>query len=618
LAALGARLAPAQNVTATVAVGGNPSAIAVNPVTNKIYVEIGGDNVAVIDGATNSFTTFNAGSVGSMAVNPVTNKVYISNGPFSGIPSPQQISVVDGETNAATVIAPGSAGPTAVNPVTDKVYVSTLNGVTVIDGATNAATSVAAEGTAGAVAVNLVTNTIYVANSTLSGGGTVPYMMVIDGTSNQASVVYGAGAGPIAVNTVTNAIYVANEGYNDVIVIDGATNGTAAVPLGINPSTIALNPVTNTIYVGSFSGNAVTAIDGATNATTTIPVGPGTQEIVVNPVTNQVYVLDASDVTVIDGATNATSTLAIGTTPQDIAVNPVTGNVYVANNGSGDVTVIGGAPVPSAPPAARLTNLSVRAQVGTGADILIPGFVVTGRGAETLLIRADGPSLALFGVPGLLAQPSLAVFDSAGTMVASNTGWGANSNPTQIAAVAAQVGAFPLPSGSADCALLVTLPPGTYTAHISGVNNTVGVALAEVYEVSSTGTRLVNLSTRAQVGSGANIIIPGFVVSGGSEDLLVRANGPALAQYSVAGFLDRPNLSVFDSSGALKAANSGWASADIGLIAGFDAAVGAFPLQPGSADSAQVVRLAPGGYTIQVSSLDSSTGVALAEVYEAP
>jgi hypothetical protein len=244
--------------------------------------------------------------------------------------------------------------------------------------------------------------------------------------------------------------------------------------------------------------------------------------------------------------------------------------------------------------------------------------VVTGSGSETLLIRADGPGLVQFDVPGILSQPSLAVFDSSGTMVASNTGWGTNSNPAQIAAVGAQVGAFSLAAGSADCALVVTLPPGTYTAHVSGVNNTTGVALAEVYEVSSSGTRLVNLSTRAQVGSGANLIIPGFVVSGGSENLLVRADGPALAQYGVAGFLTQPVLKVLDSSGAVKAANSGWASADVGLMAGFDAAVGAFALVPGSADSAQVVRLAPGGYTMQVSSLDGSTGVALAEVYEAP
>ncbi len=617
LAAAGAKDALAQNPTSTVSVGGYPSSIVVNPVTNKVYVEIGGDTVAVIDGATNAFTTFAAGSEGSIAVNPVTNKVYISNGPFSGIVSPLQVTVFDGVTNGVAIIAPGSAGPLAADPVTNMVYVSTLSGVTAIDGATNAATLIPDEGTEGAIAVNPATGKIYVANSTLSGGGTVPYMTVIDGATNEASTLYGAGAGPIAVNPVTNMIYVANLGYDDVIAIDGATGSATALPLGANPTSIALNPVTNIVYAASFEDNNVTVIDGSTNATTTIPVGANPQAIEVNPVTNQVYVLDSGDVTVIDGDTNTTSTVAVGAHPQGIALNPVTGNVYVANNASGDVTVIAGAAA-STPPAARLSTISVRAQVGTGAGILIPGFIVSGSGAETLLIRADGPGLAQFNVPGVLAQPSMAVFDSTGAMIASNTGWGTDSDPSRIASVSAQVGAFPLAHGSADCALLVSLPAGTYTVHVSGVGGSTGIALAEVYEVSSSGTRLVNLSTRAQVGSGPNIVIAGFVVSGGSEDLLVRADGPALAQYGVAGFLAQPGLGVFDPSGAPMASNSGWAGADVGLIEGFDAAVGAFALPPGSADSAQVVRLAPGGYTMQVSSLGGSAGIALAEVYEAP
>ena len=80
-----------------------------------------------------------------------------------------------------------------------------------------------------------------------------------------------------------------------------------------------------------------------------------------------------------------------------------------------------------------------------------------------LMIRADGPSLTTFGVPGALAQPSLTVTNSSGTVVASNTGWGTNANPAQIASIAAQVGAFALASGSADCAVLVNLPAGAYT-----------------------------------------------------------------------------------------------------------------------------------------------------------
>ena len=98
-------------------------------------------------------------------------------------------------------------------------------------------------------------------------------------------------------------------------------------------------------------------------------------------------------------------------------------------------------------------------------------------------MRGDGPSLTQFGVTGVLAQPSLSVLNSAGTVVASNTGWGTGSDPSQIASIASEVGAFSLTSGSADCAQVVNLAAGAYTIQISGLNNSTGVALAEVYEV---------------------------------------------------------------------------------------------------------------------------------------
>jgi hypothetical protein len=258
--------------------------------------------------------------------------------------------------------------------------------------------------------------------------------------------------------------------------------------------------------------------------------------------------------------------------------------------------------------------------VGTGSNILIPGFYIGGNGTETLLIRADGPGLAQYGVSGFLAQPSLSVFDSTGKVIATNTGWGSNSNPAQIASTAAAVGAFALAAGSADCALIVSLPAGAYTAQISGVNATTGVALAEIYEVSSTGTRLMNLSTRAQVGTGANLLIPGFEVSGaGSEELLVRADGPSLAQFNLSALLAQPSLSVFNSASAAIATNTGWETGSSpGQVAATGAAVGAFALATGSADSAQIVTLVPGAYTMQVSGVGNTTGIALAEVYEVP
>lgn len=270
-------------------------------------------------------------------------------------------------------------------------------------------------------------------------------------------------------------------------------------------------------------------------------------------------------------------------------------------------------------PTARLINISTRAMVGTGSNILIPGFVVSGSGTETLLIRADGPSLSQFGVTGVLAKPSLSVYNSSGAVIATNTGWGTSANPTQIASVAASVGAFALSSGSADSAVVMTLPAGAYTVEVSGVGNTTGVALAEIYEVSSTGTRLVNVSTRTQVGTGGNILIPGFVIGGsGTEELLVRADGPSLTQFNVTGVLAQPVLSVLSGQNVV-GSNTGWTTGtNPSQITSIGATVGAFSLASGSADSAVVVNLPAGAYTAQVAGVNSTTGVALAEVYEVP
>jgi hypothetical protein len=120
--------------------------------------------------------------------------------------------------------------------------------------------------------------------------------------------------------------------------------------------------------------------------------------------------------------------------------------------------------------------------VGTGGNIVIPGFVIGGIGAEKLLVRAVGPGLTAFGVTGVLAQPSLQVL-SGQTVIASNVGWTTSSDIALIANAGALSGAFALGTESADSAAVVQLPPGAYTAQVVGVNNTTGVALAEIYEV---------------------------------------------------------------------------------------------------------------------------------------
>jgi hypothetical protein len=127
----------------------------------------------------------------------------------------------------------------------------------------------------------------------------------------------------------------------------------------------------------------------------------------------------------------------------------------------------------------RLVNVSARTEVGTGGDILIMGFNVGGSTPKTLLIRAIGPTLGAFNVNGFLIDPKLDLFLGS-SVVQSNDNWGGG---TDIAAAAANVGAFTLNAASRDAVLLVTLPPGTYTAQMSGVGNTTGVGLVEIYDV---------------------------------------------------------------------------------------------------------------------------------------
>jgi hypothetical protein len=168
--------------------------------------------------------------------------------------------------------------------------------------------------------------------------------------------------------------------------------------------------------------------------------------------------------------------------------------------------------------------------------------------------------------------------------------------------------------------LLTSLPPGAYTAEVSGLNGTTGIALAEVYEVTAGSPELINISTRALVASGSSVEIAGIVISGTqSAKLLIRAVGPALTQFGVTGVLAQPVLNVVNSSGVTVASNTGWSTnSNAAAIASETAAVGAFALPTGSADCAVLVTLPPGAYTAVVSGVGGSAGVALVEAYQAP
>ncbi len=270
----------------------------------------------------------------------------------------------------------------------------------------------------------------------------------------------------------------------------------------------------------------------------------------------------------------------------------------------------------------RLSNISTRGPVGTGADIMIAGLVIGPGTPETVLIRAVGPALVPFGVSGVLTAPILSLYDSAGNLLQSNQGWGSGNATAQIMSSA---GAFALPAGSADSALAATLPAGAYTAQVSGAGGSTGVALLEVYEVGATPAtaRLVNLSTRGHVGTSGNIMIPGISIGPGTgtRTLLIRAAGPALSALGVPDALADPSFVATDSPGATIAGNDNWQTPvgnapDAPALSAAFTAAGAFSFAAGSLDSATIAGVGSGSYTVQVSGKNGSTGVALVEIYD--
>lgn len=260
---------------------------------------------------------------------------------------------------------------------------------------------------------------------------------------------------------------------------------------------------------------------------------------------------------------------------------------------------------------ARLINIATRVALGGEAGTPIPGFVLRGTGTKPMLVRAVGPSLIAFGVTGVLADPRLSLM-SGTTTVASNDNWLAAD-----AATFTSCGAFALTAASGDAALLAPLTAGPYTAPVTATDGGSGVALLEVYDASTTSTvNVVNASTRAFVGTGDSVLIPGFVVSGtGTLKLLIRAVGPTLTSLGVTGVLADPTITLYRGSTVL-ATNDNWSSATNAVeISATATVVGAFALPAGSRDAALVTTLPAGGYTAIVSGVGGTTGTALVELY---
>ena len=246
--------------------------------------------------------------------------------------------------------------------------------------------------------------------------------------------------------------------------------------------------------------------------------------------------------------------------------------------------------------------------VQTGDQVGIGGFIITGSAPKQVLLRAIGPSLTGFGVPNALADPVMELHGPTGFVTITNDNW----KDTQQAAIMAT--GIP-PSNDLESAILATLPPGNYTAIVRGKNNTTGVALVEVYDLNqAAASKLANISTRAFVSTGANIMIAGFILGGGSgmDNMIVRGIGPSLTAAGVANALADPTLELRNSNGALILANNNWQ--DNAAQAALITAAGLAPNNP--LESAIAATLAPGNYTALLKGVNNTTGVGLVEVYD--
>ena len=274
-----------------------------------------------------------------------------------------------------------------------------------------------------------------------------------------------------------------------------------------------------------------------------------------------------------------------------------------------------------------LGNISTRGFVQTGNNVMIGGFIIAGTGPKTVILRAIGPELSAppFNIPNALADPTLELHNGTAALIASNDNWqttiiGGIINSSQVSAIQNSGHAPTQPNESA---IIATLQPGNYTAIVRGKNNTVGVALVEVYDVSSEVTSILgNISTRGFVQTGNNVMIGGFIVQGTRQKrVIVRAIGPELSAppFNIPNALANPTLELHNGTGALIASNDNWQTTMIGgiITASQVSAIqnsGHAPTQ--ASESAIIATLPAGNYTAIVRGVNNTTGVALVEVYD--
>jgi YVTN family beta-propeller protein len=404
---------------------------------------------------------------------------------------------------------------------------------------------------------------------------------------------------------------------------------TGTLPTGVtfSPSTGVLTAFaafgTTGSYPLSFKASNGVGGDATQSFTLTIAkanqaiifTGPGARTLSTTPLSIAASASASSGLGVT--FTSATPTICTVSGTNVTMLLPGTCTISASQAGNGDYNAA--APVQrsftiNAPD--RMSNISTRMQVLTGNDRMIAGFIIGGSAPKTVVINVAGPSLAPFGITNALADPTLTLVQSSDqSIIATNDDWQAQTVPADVAALSAS--GFQ-PNHVKEPAIIATLPPGAYTAIVSGVGNTTGVGLVGVFEVDHPEIPLANISTRGQVLTNNDVMIAGFIVQGeNAKTVVINVAGPSLVPFGITNALANPTLTIVRSSDqSIIAGNDDWQAqtnpADVAAIL----ATGFQPNDP--REPAVILTLQPGAYTAIVQGVGGTTGVGLVGVFAVP
>ena len=572
-----------------------------------------------------------------MAVNNRTNRVYVTDEQTS------ELLVIDGSNNAITnrIVIPRPEPPSytplldhfprrlAVSERLNRIYLprtsydlsvrESRTFLDVVDGETNQVRgSIALDPAIGyygdRVAVDDTRRRIYVVASRQGASFTRDIRLVVYDADTETRIAtidlgqnfFGGISRGLAVNPVTGRVYASLD--PGLVIVDGNTN-TRLGMLNSVGGVVAINRRTNKIYAGSSDGLAV--INGATDSLeTTFPIqrnGDYEAAFDVDELTNRVYVSHANQSNSTTGRLTAYDAnngyqfigqIDLSVKPFGIAFSSSARKLFVTANLDGVISVLQSA---SPAPADLFGNISTRARIGGGGDVLIGGFIITGTQPREVVVRAIGPSLPL---PGAIANPVMEVHGSSGELLATNDNWNDAATRQQI------IDSGLSPTNNLESALWGVINPGAYTVVVRDKNNAPGIGMFEVYDLDRTSPgKLANISSRGRVDSGDNVMIAGVIVMGSKPgQVVLRAIGPSLGSAGVPNPLEDPLLELRDPNGGLISVHDDWGerAAEVNTTS-------LAPTDP--RESAMVARLFPANYTAIVRGKNSATGVALVEAY---